>query len=372
MNKINLSGLCLLTLVCSCAPEARQQQALSSTSAADSRPVEVPELSSEQIFLVEAFASIQDWARKYLALRIGGTEVLPEMPISTLSPYYAPRRKVPVPGLLPVTDPDPLYKPSERGVLTVPWRDYLLYPNSNPYFANHVLLIGNERQTQNLMHETPQTLNDIMYLHEAVPTRTFFFNHLAGNSQPHFHLQTSTDHFPVENRLIKWRSEGSLGTIADFRDYSGVSVESFNNGSCMAGILVSGPAAKNAAAVHSILNRLMCMGFYYNLIFLPLERDNHQVLIFVRWKEEIRLLTPSEAFDIPDIIKLEIGSSELGGYMAISNPVAFSRAQTTRDLPFVNLAKLDEALRFVCDKSLLDPEDLGVFATVSPQCRIAS
>lgn len=312
--------------------------------------------AAESLKIKADFKEISAWAKETLAPRMGDREVGDLLPQSGLTLYLTPNRKVKIPGEAPVTGSDPLQDPHKRGILTKPWRDYYFYPNNLPYLEDHILLISKDglKGTQAILDEDKSTLGDVLDLQSVFPDYTATFNHLAGNSIQHFHVHFSPQPLPIEAVLAS-DPITTPDTVFDVPNTE-VQHQMFDDLACQRGFELSGKKEDLLPVLFDFVSTLThCMGFYYNLILLPMEGENHRALIFVRWKPEDRKVTPA---DLP--YKVDPGSLELGGLMMVATPVSTVKGQASPN-PYLDLELFDAKLRETCDVTILPPADVGRF-----------
>ena len=97
-----------------------------------------------------------------------------------------------------------------NNVRSILWRQYLITPNTFPYFKDHMLILSIDHNhgldgdigSQNVLHLKNHVINDMIDLYVLLGQKgTMFFNGLIGNSQIHFHFHKISETIPIQNLL---------------------------------------------------------------------------------------------------------------------------------------------------------------------------
>lgn len=312
----------------------------------------------EKKYIIDSFNLLNAWSREHLASRMQKQEKKSLLPQSGVYLYLTPNRKVKIDGEVPASK-DPLDHPEKRGVLIKKWRRYSFYPNNYPYMKDHVLLITEANDSQSILDKDQTVLQDLLDLQSVFPTNTLSFNHLAGNSLDHFHTHISPQGLPIEE-IVSDKTKIFPNDEFSLKD-SLVKSAIFDDNSCQRGFFFEGEKNRLARSLFAFLNELSsCLGFYYNLILLPVKNSQYRALIIVRWPPNER---PLIVENLP--YKVDPGALELGGLMMIATPVSLTKGKDSD--PYLDLDLLDRNLRKNCDYSILSPRDLHRFSNLK-QC----
>lgn len=312
----------------------------------------------EKKYILDSFKNVNDWSRENLAPRLLKREKKALLPQSGVYLYLTPDRKLKIDGEI-AAGKDPLDHPEKRNVLVKKWRRYSFYPNNFPYLTDHVLLITEANDGQAILDKDKSVMQDVVDLQSVFPESTLSFNHLAGNSLDHFHVHLSPQDLPIAGIIgdkTKFFPNEEF-TLAD------PSVKSlvFDDNACQRGFLFEGEKNRLALSVFRFLNELStCLGFYYNLILLPVKDGRYRAMVMVRWSPKERPLFVEK---LP--YKVDPGALELGGLMMIATPVSLTEGKGTD--PYLDLNLLDNNLRKNCDFTILAPRDLDRFIKIK-QC----
>jgi hypothetical protein len=223
-----------------------------------------------------------------------------------------------------------------KGIL---WRDYLIVPNTFPYFKNHLLIISLDhnhgkmgiRGTQLILHQNINIIYDFTNLIVFLKKGTLFFNGLIGNSQMHFHFQYTTENLPIVNYLSKQSVKKEV-LITE----NGIKIYLFkiSKSKCLNGILLKGDESiyKDIFKIIKYISKR----YLYNII---LYNKNKQImcLIFIRKK-----LIDSNINDF------KLGASSLGGIHSFLEKDYFFDTKIANDITeYCNLTVIPIKIKLI-------------------------
>lgn len=181
------------------------------------------------------------------------------------------------------------------------WRDYLIKPNTFPYFKIHFLIMPPyhvaNRGVQNDVHKNKNIITDMLHFIKLMGTGSVFFNGMIGNSLEHLHFHYTDVFFPV----TKFKQYKLKKKLKVFEEKIYFFEDDVNN--CKNFIVVKGK--KINSIVFNLLKYFASINLLYNLI-LNYKKLKYIVVIFVRQKNVV-----SNDFNL--------GASSLGGYTVVTD-----------------------------------------------------
>jgi hypothetical protein len=194
--------------------------------------------------------------------------------------------------------------PNQRGVA---WREFVLWPNNYPYAgpkSEHAVITAAKHKSQGFDRALLDQLFDLQRLIGKERPATLHYNGTAGNSQYHWHWQSTRERLPIERGL----DQGWLEPTALRRDPTG-SVSTIDRGFFRA-IVIEGDRKYAGEWAERIVKQLesdpVVQG-HYNLLLIPPRGERSRLVIFPRCGE----LKPVDRFGR----KHGLGAFTLGGRM---------------------------------------------------------
>nr|QBK86783.1 MAG: hypothetical protein LCMAC103_01150 [Marseillevirus LCMAC103] len=207
------------------------------------------------------------------------------------------------------------------------WRSYVVIPNAFPYFNDHLLITVNTHNygqpsasfrkngTQDDMHGRIAVVGDMLdFASIAVNDKrgTLFFNGRCGNSLPHFHVQYTSDKFPVFEKL-------RLGEFDRYPSKDGALELFHDGGRFYTGFFFTaqdGVSSRGALSrkLYRLFHHLLDRGLLYNMI-IDKEGATIMVVVYVRRCRDI---------DMHGVVDLEYGAPELSGVIGHNSLAEFA------------------------------------------------
>ena len=254
---------------------------------------------------------------KALTNRDSGMRILGEIDNTKIQYKYLPNRKVvPVVKHKPKEGTCPLCIGIQQQKLISPinkvkgliFRNYLIKPNTFPYFKNHLLIISldhnhgsmGDRGTQLILHQNISVIYDFVDLIALLKKGTLFFNGLIGNSQLHFHFQYTTEDLPIKKYLLTQQTKKeTFKTLNKTKIY----IFKINESKCLNGIMLKGPPQSIYKDIFKIVQNVAKRDYLYNIIlYNSTDKKNTTCIIFIRKK----LKTES-------VFNFDMGAASLSG-----------------------------------------------------------
>lgn len=240
---------------------------------------------------------------------------------------------------IPKTEGCPFDHIVEKDMPKLSWRSYFLIANAMPYASSHLLLVPKEHTGQGSFH-LGSHLKDIFDLHQKLPHKTMFFNHLAGNSQPHLHVHLAELKLPAAERL-----KGQVSPVQRYRF-----------GKCMKGFSLKGSRQWVEDSLRVWIPILLEQGLKYNLVVFERKKsqEEHALLIVKRLFEGERA----------GLFHGHISSLEASGLGLVSRPVHhkalahLAREPEFLDAEALDVERFDQELALMCDYEVVDPFSL--------------
>jgi len=234
--------------------------------------------------------------------RYEGMQVLDPGDGGELEVLLAPNRKAKVePGQV---DLAAQLQPDDRGLA---WRDYVVRPNHYPQvprYDQHTLIVTRAPERQGF---DPRRLGDMIDFQAAMSAAgkvTLHYNGIAGNSQQHWHWQSTRETVPLQELL----DAGSLPLDVLRRDERGITA-AYDHG-FYAGLLVQGRKDYVVSRATELVARLdadpATRGAYNLLMVKPADDGTVRLAIIPRRREALK----------PEDVSL--GALNLGGWHVVN------------------------------------------------------
>jgi hypothetical protein len=201
----------------------------------------------------------------------------------------------------------PIGRPDDRAL---GWRDYVVRANAFPYVPEvdqHTVIVTQAPETQHFEPRRFADMIDYQAAAGALAPVTLHYNGIAGNTQTHWHWQSTQATLPLQRLL----DGGRLGLDVLRRSANG-SVAAFDDG-FYAGVLVQGRkeyVVSQATELVARLDREPTRGAYNLLLLKPLD-GRVRLVVIPRRADNLFPETPSGE-------EVQIGAMSLGGWIAVS------------------------------------------------------
>jgi hypothetical protein len=180
------------------------------------------------------------------------------------------------------------------------WRNYIIQPNSFPYFKVHFLIQSSYHNTdmnigtQSDVHIYPNIIIDILEFTKTIGKGTILFNGWVGNSLSHLHFHYTETTFPIEEKIKEYSFEKDIMITSS---KSQIRLYKDNKNNCKNFVLIKG--INPATDVFKFLQYLESEKLFYNITITY--KDNiFYIYIFIRIKTD-------------DINNFNFGASNLSG-----------------------------------------------------------
>lgn len=247
-----------------------------------------------------------------------GMKILGEIKGTGINCKYTPNRKVtstlktkPKGNLCPLClgiQSNKMISPISkvRGLI---WRNYLIKPNTFPYFKNHFLIISLDHSSENSIRGTQLIINneinvikDFIYLSSILTKGTLFFNGLIGNSQMHFHFHYTSEKLPIQDKIRKNKYKELIKKTDNCYIYN-FSISKY----CVNGVVFIG-GKEMYQEVFYFLKEISKKRFLFNLI---LYKEGSNIYCFVFIRRQVKRKDEND---------LNMGASSLGGIHLTNAP----------------------------------------------------
>ena len=165
------------------------------------------------------------------------------------------------------------------------WRNYIIQPNSFPYFKVHFLIQSTDhnqeldRGTQSEVHKNPYIISDILQFIKTIGKGTILFNGWVGNSLGHLHFHYTDTIFPIEDKIKSYSFNSGEQITTKNKSQIHQFIDNKNN--CKNFILIKGSNPQDD--VFKLLQYLDSVKLFYNLVIYS-NKDIFYIYIFIRKK----------------------------------------------------------------------------------------
>ncbi len=202
------------------------------------------------------------------------------------------------------------------------WRNFLIQPNSFPYFKVHFLIQSTDhnqelnRGTQSEVHKNKYVLTDILDFIKINNKGIILFNGYVGNSLTHLHFHYTETKFPIKEQIKKYAFNKDIIVT---KNRSNIQLFKDDKNNCKNFILIKG--SDISSDIFTILEYLDSNKLFYNLT-IYYKSDMFYVYIFIRQKTD-------------DKNGFNFGASNLSGLTLTSNEHIHLFKNNTRE--FINM-----------------------------------
>jgi len=226
------------------------------------------------------------------------------------------------------------------------WKDYIISPNTYPYFKNHMLILASNHNhgkdgisgSQIILHKNNKILSDMMSLYFLLGKKgTMFFNGLIGNSQLHFHFHMTSEDLPIKEILYK-NNELNFDSFKTKKNNS-VLIFKKNNIDCLNGIIFYGNYKTLSKEIFNLLKSIDTKKILYNLLFIQNKENdyyNENITCIIYLRKKLKS---------DKIEDYNMGATSFGGFLLIDK----------NDKSKLKSSKFIKDIKQYCDLTVVKP-----------------